>query len=70
MTKKEKEEHLDHLSDCVQIEAQIDCEGVGCRNFECDYDEIETAQKAFAEGWRYIDGRALCPKCVKKEKKK
>lgn len=64
MTKKEKEEQLDNLSDCVQIEATIECEE--CRDSECDYDEVETAQKAFADGWRYVNGRALCRKCVRK----
>jgi hypothetical protein len=67
MTKKEREVHVDNLTDCVMVEANIECEE--CSKYEYDYDEVELAKKVFSLGWRYINGRALCRKCAKKEKK-
>jgi hypothetical protein len=65
MTKMEKDVHIDNLTDCVQVEASIECEE--CRKVEMDYDEETLAKEVFSLGWRYINGRALCRKCAKQK---
>lgn len=69
MTKQqqiEKQDQIDALTECVMSEVTIECERCSTVRGALYEDEVSFAEIMYKKGWRFLDDKALCPKCSKK----
>ena len=70
MTKNEKSEQLERLSEYIEVASNIICELCLKENIIHGIDSLDSPEEIFfEEGYRYIGDLCLCEKCVRKYKK-
>lgn len=52
------------ISEFVETEHSIECEGCGNGSLSSDKTPLGAAEDFFSEGWRIIDDEPKCPECA------
>jgi len=70
MTTKMIENQKTNLMDNILVTCEIICDACNKKTGTYGTDDYSFSEYLFSRGWRFKNGRVLCPSCIKSKTKK